>query len=415
MPEPDDRLREALERAAHPATPDGVMARVAARRARRRTVRRVQLAAAPVLAIALIAGLLTATGGDDDSQRRSVAAGPGNEAVTTTAELTTTTRAADETATTAESRGGSAAKAPRTTTTLGPYTGRRGGIVITSDRASDGKLRLYVMAPDGTDPLPVTDVEEIGPPYSFQGDWLPGGTELVYAQPLSYDFRPRSAIYRVRADGTGRRKLLELATDAVFPSPDGKLLAYVRNDVPYPSGSQGPLTIVGMDGLERTRFVMVNPVDEQPGWPSWSPDSREVAFVQANNGLVIGDVATGLTRRVSTGDFHASQPAWSREGDRLVLVASDPAAGAPRSGLYVLELATGVMTQLTNERNDRSPAWSPDGRRVVFASGFQQPPPSAIVPQGPVNRFDLFVVDVRSRTRTQLTNRSGFNEFPAWA
>ncbi len=59
--------------------------------------------------------------------------------------------------------------------------------------------------------------------------------------------------------------------------------------------------------------------------------------------------------------------ALSPDGRRLALSATDSATG--RSDLYVVTLATGLVTRLTFEGDlNIRPAWSPDGRSVLYVS-----------------------------------------------
>ena len=60
-----------------------------------------------------------------------------------------------------------------------------------------------------------------------------------------------------------------------------------------------------------------------------------------------------------------SQPAFSSSGEFIALhrEATTPAS----AGIFVQSLITGASSQLTNNPDDGWPAWSPDGRAIVFA------------------------------------------------
>ena len=76
--------------------------------------------------------------------------------------------------------------------------------------------------------------------------------------------------------------------------------------------------------------------------------------------------AEGLNVRRSTwtGSYNDSA-AWSPDGDRLVYVSRINR----RFEILLLDLTTEKTTRLTRgSGNNENPAWSPDGRHLVFAS-----------------------------------------------
>ncbi|MFQ5700991.1 MAG: protein kinase [Acidobacteriota bacterium] len=63
-----------------------------------------------------------------------------------------------------------------------------------------------------------------------------------------------------------------------------------------------------------------------------------------------------------------SSPRLSPDGQRLALEIA-PAASAGIGDIWVYEIDREVMTRLTFSTKENNPVWSPDGRRLVFASG----------------------------------------------
>jgi Tol biopolymer transport system component len=121
--------------------------------------------------------------------------------------------------------------------------------------------------------------------------------------------------------------------------------------------------------------------------PRWSPDGKQLAYIRMpdtqtpfpNGELWLLDITSGERRFLSEADAgHGYAPAWSPDGDSIAFVVrenpEDPlatqAAGNMRSNLYVLEVETGIRSEMTRLENAQTgtPAWSADGRSIVFAA-----------------------------------------------
>jgi TolB protein len=83
--------------------------------------------------------------------------------------------------------------------------------------------------------------------------------------------------------------------------------------------------------------------------------------IRQRHDIYVIDLAQGEARLLQE---NASQPAFARGGQRLAYQNSDPA----HLGLAVLDLSTNGLSELTAHVEDAAPAWSPDTKRIVFAS-----------------------------------------------
>ena len=103
---------------------------------------------------------------------------------------------------------------------------------------------------------------------------------------------------------------------------------------------------------------------------TWSPNSREFAFVAFDKGkniLVIKDADSGKTiQNISIKGLRSfSNPAWSPDGKFIVLSAQVEG----QTDLYKYELRSGKVEQLTNDKYAEIHAnFSPDGSKLVFST-----------------------------------------------
>jgi Tol biopolymer transport system component len=189
---------------------------------------------------------------------------------------------------------------------------------------------------------------------------------------------PAPAPEAIGSDTTVRQLTFEpgLEAEPSF-SPDGNYLAYTTND-------RGSLDVVVMpvDGGELRR-VAATPADEAQ--PAWSPDGTRIAFVSAqDHGRRLGAVAginamSPFVQGIGADVFivpsaggpavklveHGAQPAWTPDG-RSIVFSSD------RKGhwdIWTVASDGGEPRALTDDIEiDYQPAVSPDGKWIAFAS-----------------------------------------------
>ena len=126
------------------------------------------------------------------------------------------------------------------------------------------------------------------------------------------------------------------------------------------------LIVADADG-ENPRVIAESP---QPLMsPSWSPDSRRIAYVSFEgdqSAVYVQTLRTGTRDRVSARAGVNSSPVFSPDGRMLALTLSRDQGNLD---VYTLDLTTQVLRQLTNDAGiDTEAVWSPDSRTIYFTS-----------------------------------------------
>ncbi len=112
------------------------------------------------------------------------------------------------------------------------------------------------------------------------------------------------------------------------------------------------------------------------GAPVLSPDRRFVAYTvtsydmeedRGNADIWISPVAGGPPRQLTTNRASDTSPAWSPDGKRIVFVSRREGDGAKQ--LYVIRVDGGEAERATDMPLSVSdPKWLPDGKRIAFVS-----------------------------------------------
>jgi Tol biopolymer transport system component len=147
---------------------------------------------------------------------------------------------------------------------------------------------------------------------------------------------------------------------AAVPSwaPDGRRVTYVRAEPNNPKVWN--LWIQGLDEAPARRLT--NYHYGQPWTASWFPDNRRVSYTHEDE-LVVLDVETGRTRQFSSpvkGRI-VRTPAVSPDGKKVIFQVY-------RQGAWMLDVADGSMIRVLTDPTAEEFAWSPDGSRVAFHS-----------------------------------------------
>ncbi len=275
------------------------------------------------------------------------------------------------------------------------------------DDASFRHADIVSANPDGTGVVKLTSTP--AGTYDFNPDWTPDGTEVAFER----DTPAGAEIFTMNSDGSNLRQI----TFDGFPgdldpawSPDGTRIAVERFDLA--AGRDG-IYIMNADG---SRPVQVTQNDARLGEnaePQWSPDGTKLVFqiVSDTKGSAIFTVNLDGTgeRRLTPYSLFAEHSDWSPDG-RLILFESygNGAPSGVSTNVFTVRPDGSHLTNVTRLQggavNAANPAWSPDGKRIVFVR----------IPSGPLGYADIFTMNADGSDIRQLTTSTFWDFRPDW-
>jgi dipeptidyl aminopeptidase/acylaminoacyl peptidase len=163
-----------------------------------------------------------------------------------------------------------------------------------------------------------------------------------------------SAEYVYVSDATGQNARILAPGGWPSWSPDSRRIAY------HTVGSvhMGDVRLIDADG---SNAVLLTP----GAYPSWSPDGRKIVFVNEAGISVTNADGTGApTTLIRNADYFdgLSKPVWSPDGSRIAFVVS----GLELDRAYVMRADGSEVRALTDDWDGSDPTWLPDGSALLF-------------------------------------------------
>jgi len=206
-----------------------------------------------------------------------------------------------------------------------------------------------------------------------------GRAELVRHDPKSQQFAPF---------------LSGISAGELDFSRDGKWVAYVS----YPENT---LWRSRLDGSDRSQLTYP-PVSA--GLPRWSPDSRQIAYVDTQPGqpwkIFLISAEGGAPHEVLSESHSQVDPTWSADGKKLAFGRTELTGSSEPLAIYIVDLATHQISTIPGSEKLYSPRWSPDGRYLAALTG---------------DSTKLLLFDFRTQKWSDWVNEPGAVGFPNWS
>ena len=229
----------------------------------------------------------------------------------------------------------------------------------------------------------------------------PDGTQVVYVSRWIDAEKNRyfSNLWLVPASGGQPRRFSVGDFSDTSPrwSPDGRRIAFVSD-----RSDSSQIWLIPVDGGEAEQLTELE--EGSIGSPAWSPDGTKIAFT---------------FRAKPHADRKAEREARETENrsypPRIIRRAGYREDGSGYNGgerwrLRTVSAETGVVNQLASEDyDDHSPAWSPDGKTIVFVSNRSE---DADLTPG---YQDMWLIPSDGGTARRLTTQSGHIQSPVWS
>ncbi len=272
-----------------------------------------------------------------------------------------------------------------------------GSSVLFARLEGNGQRSIYKVPILGGEPRKLVDD-------AYLADWSPDGLHLVFVRSFGGGELSRTIVLTASSDGSNQKEIATLDGKILGNprwSPDGRRIALA--DWSFGNFAHQPL-LLSRDGSDQEWLDLPVDADVQSALAWADADRLVIATLPSSTNIVSGtgslilvhDLRSKTTRNL----FYFSSPVGSLDllADGRVLLDSIPL----RQNLQEVSLTGGASRWLSRGTSvDRQPAYSPDGRHLIFSSNMS-------------GNLDLWVISTEDGSLRRLTDDAADDYDPAF-
>jgi len=256
---------------------------------------------------------------------------------------------------------------------------------------TDKSWQIWMMDPDGNNPVKLTTCGDSALYFNVYPSWSPATKKLACYTNRDGNFE----VYSIDADGSNQANLTISNFAEYFSdiSPDGKKITFMSN-----RDGNNEIYAMDADGSNIKQLTVSKPVDERP---RWSPDGSLIVFNtdrDGNHEIYVMSADGSNQRRLTTNDKWDGQARYSPDGNKIVFVSERD--GNPE--IYTMDSNGNNQKRVTfNSAKDYAPCFSPDSKRIIYYSNLD-------------GNDEIYIMNPDGGNQVRITNNTYGDQYPLW-